>query len=220
MTRQPIHLRPEPTGDDPARITWRVGPGLVRVSREVAADSAPDAIARLLVDGVLSAVTVAPGRIDTRLAPGRTANDDGRAVRTALFEVLAGPQGWPDGTETGSDGIAEAADREIARAVDDVLHGEFGAYTSSHGGEISLIGVTDGQVRVRLSGQCHGCTFADNTVRNNLAARLAPIPGFRGVRILADGEGAPVPRTARSRAARPPLLRRLTTRAPRGPYGS
>lgn len=212
MMTRPILLRPEPASpDDPRLISWHVGPGLIRTTGEISPDSAPAPLGRLFDDGILAAVDVAPGRIGTRLAAGRTAGDDGPAVRSALFEVLSAPGGWPggDGAPGADEAVVEAADREIAAAVADVLAGDFGAYTASHGGAVTLLGVTDGRVRVRLGGRCHGCAYADNTIRNDLAARLSAIPGFRGVVVAGDGECAPVTKSTRTRLSLPRIRRNL-----------
>lgn len=192
MTAPNVHLRPEPPGDDPSVISWRVGPGLVRTIGDVPSEHAPDAIRRLLADGMLESVTVAPGRIRTRLASGHTAADAGATIRSALFDVLSVPGGWPDGPADQTSpaaaqaAVAVAADRELSAAVAQVLAGDFGAYTSSHGGAVTLLDVRGGQVRVQLAGRCNGCAFADNTIRNDLVARLAGLPGFRGVTVAGD----------------------------------
>ncbi|GAC58587.1 hypothetical protein GOHSU_43_00310 [Gordonia hirsuta DSM 44140 = NBRC 16056] len=211
MREQPVHLRPESVGEDPSAIRWRIAPGLIRHTGDVPASLAPPSIRRLFDDGVLASVHVRPGHITTRLCPGLAAADAGRAVRSALFEVLSAPGGWPDDAAAGAPGpretVAAAADREIAAAVQSVLDGEFGSYTSAHGGLVTLLGVTDGQVRVQLGGRCHGCAFADNTIRNNLVARLSPIPGFRGVTVAGDSECSASAEIGRIRLSLPRLRR-------------
>lgn len=173
-----VHLTAESVSD--ATIGWRVGPGLIRSSGPVPAGEAPAPLRALFDDGVLAAVEVAPGSIRTTLGPGRSAAVDGPSVRSALYEVLAAEGGWPSG---GTTTVAQAADREIATAVADVLAGEFGAYTATHGGRVNLVDVSDGVVCVELGGHCHGCPAADATLKNNLAVRLAGIPGFRGLAV-------------------------------------
>ncbi len=216
---RPVLLRPEPVASaDPLLISWRVGPGLVRRTAPVSAQDAAEPVRRLFDDGVLAALRVEPGRIDTRLAAGRTPAADGPAVRSALFEVLSAPGGWPgedaDDDRAGTAAVIAAADREIEAAVAAVLAGDFGAYTSSHGGAVTLVGVHDGRVHVRLAGRCHGCAFADNTIRNDLSARLSSVPGFREVVVRAEvdcdpGTGAPVTKSTRARLSLPRLRRNL-----------
>lgn len=194
-----VHLIPESASAD--AIYWRVGPGLVRHSDTVGAADAPAPLRSLFDAGVLAGVAVEPGRIVTYLGSERTAAADGPAIRTALFKVLSADGGWP--APDAGVSVAQAADAEIAAAVGAVLAGEFGTYTATHGGRVELLGVEDGQVRVALAGQCHGCAAADATVKQNLAARLATIPGFRGV-VVAGEESCPA---SESRRLLLPLLR-------------
>ncbi|WP_298440722.1 NifU family protein [Gordonia sp. (in: high G+C Gram-positive bacteria)] len=184
----PVHLHPEAAADgDPAVIGWRIGPGLVRFTGDVPAGEAPPPVRALFDDAVLTAVHVSPGRIETRLAPDRTAAGDGARIRSALYTVLAAEGGWRrDGADEEGPAIRAAADREIAERVRAVLDGDFGDYTASHGGSVDLVGVTDGVVNVVLNGSCHGCAAADNTVRQNLEGRLRVIPGFRGIAVVGD----------------------------------
>nr|WP_053777999.1 hypothetical protein [Gordonia sp. NB41Y]KOY49272.1 hypothetical protein ISGA_11195 [Gordonia sp. NB41Y] len=93
---RPVMLLPAPTDPaDPSVIRWRVGPGLVRMDGEVPATQLPGELRALVDAGVLEAVRVQPGRVDTRLAAGHDPRTDGSAVRDALFTVLSRPGGWP-----------------------------------------------------------------------------------------------------------------------------
>lgn len=193
-----IMLLPAPA--DPATpdvIGWRVGPGLVRVDTEVDADDLPTELRELADTGVLRSVRVRPGRIDTRLMAGHDATSDGSRIRAALFGVLSKPGGWPspthhdDGPATSPErAVRRGADHELEIGVREVLAGEFGVYTASHGGHVDLVDVTDGTVTVRLTGQCHGCAAAEVTLRDNLAQRLRRLPGYVGLR-TATADGCP-----------------------------
>ena len=48
----------------------------------------------------------------------------------------------------------------IARALDRVR-----PYLGSHGGDVKLLGVTDGVVHLRLEGSCHGCPSSTVTMK-------------------------------------------------------
>lgn len=48
----------------------------------------------------------------------------------------------------------------VARALDRVR-----PYLGSHGGDVTLVGVEDGVVRLRLEGSCHGCGASTTTVK-------------------------------------------------------
>ena len=59
-------------------------------------------------------------------------------------------------------------------------------YINSHGGEVELISVEDGVVRVRMSGACQGCAASAMTLRRGIEEALrAGYPGFREV--VAEG---------------------------------
>lgn len=57
------------------------------------------------------------------------------------------------------------------------------AYARSHGGEITLLGVSpDGDVNIRLTGACDGCPLSDLTLKHGIEEQLkALVPGVRQV---------------------------------------
>ncbi len=57
------------------------------------------------------------------------------------------------------------------------------AYARSHGGEISLIGVTDdGIVKVRMSGACRGCPMSGLTLKHGIEMQLKQlVPGVKKI---------------------------------------
>lgn len=67
----------------------------------------------------------------------------------------------------GVDTDAAAAERAVQLALDEVR-----PYVHSHGGEIEVVSVTDGVVRLRMSGACNGCTASDDTVSRQISAAL------------------------------------------------
>ena len=65
--------------------------------------------------------------------------------------------------------------------VDEALE-QVRPYINSHGGEVELISVEDGVVRVRMSGACQGCAASAMTLRRGIEEALrAGYPGFREV---------------------------------------
>ena len=55
-------------------------------------------------------------------------------------------------------------------------------YINSHGGEVELLSVEDGVVRVRMSGACQGCAASAMTLRRGIEEALrAGYPAFREV---------------------------------------
>ena len=64
-------------------------------------------------------------------------------------------------------------------------------YINSHGGEVELISVDDGMVRVRMSGACQGCAASAMTLRRGIEDALrAGYPGFREV-VAEESEAGP-----------------------------
>lgn len=61
--------------------------------------------------------------------------------------------------DLGVDVDASLIDRTVQLALDDVR-----PYVHSHGGDVEVLGIADGVVRLRMVGHCDGCTAADQTV--------------------------------------------------------
>jgi Fe-S cluster biogenesis protein NfuA len=51
----------------------------------------------------------------------------------------------------------------IERALDDVR-----PFLQSHGGEVELVGITDGVVRLQMRGNCHGCPSSAVTMKTKI----------------------------------------------------
>lgn len=67
-------------------------------------------------------------------------------------------------------------------------------YINGHGGEVSVCGVSNGVVRVQLSGSCSGCTSAAQTLREGVEKALRDeLPGFVAMEVEADDGAAPHP---------------------------
>lgn len=66
-------------------------------------------------------------------------------------------------------------------------------FIHGHGGEVEVLGVTDGIVRVRMSGACAGCTASAVTLRDGVEEALRDgMPGFAGLDVVED-EAEPHP---------------------------
>lgn len=62
-------------------------------------------------------------------------------------------------------------------------------FVHSHGGEVEVLGVTEGTVHVRLSGACSGCTASDITLTEGVEEALREgLPGF--VRVTVEDDDA------------------------------
>ena len=123
--------------------------------------AAEDGVVTLAADGSPGAVRPILGRIEAQIraaVPGVT------AVRLAS----AGPAP-PEAGDLGS-----AAQR--------ILDAEINPAIAAHRGRVTVAGVTDGWIRVRLEGGCQGCSLAEVTLRQGiepvLRARLPQLTGL------------------------------------------
>jgi Fe-S cluster biogenesis protein NfuA len=67
-------------------------------------------------------------------------------------------------------------------------------YVHEHGGEVEVLGVQHGVVRVRLLGACSGCTSAAETLRHGVEEALREnLPGFVAMDVAPDDGAAPHP---------------------------
>ncbi len=67
-------------------------------------------------------------------------------------------------------------------------------YLHEHGGDVEVLGVSHGVVRVRLAGACSGCTAAAITLREGVEESLREgLPGFRGIDVEPDTGAAHPP---------------------------
>ena len=81
-------------------------------------------------------------------------------------------------------------DRATAeRAMQDIR-----PYIQSHGGEVDVLDVEEGIVRVRLSGSCSGCSASAITLQEGVEkAMRTHLPGFRGLEVEEDEDATPHP---------------------------
>jgi Fe-S cluster biogenesis protein NfuA len=67
-------------------------------------------------------------------------------------------------------------------------------YLREHGGEVDVLAVQDGVVRVQLRGACSGCTSAAQTLRHGVEEALREnLPGFVAMDVAPDDGAAPHP---------------------------
>ena len=67
-------------------------------------------------------------------------------------------------------------------------------YITEHGGDVEVLGVERGVVRVRLSGACSGCTSAGQTLRYGVEEALRDnLPGFVAMDVAPDSGAAAHP---------------------------
>lgn len=147
---------------DPQRVHWVVVHDRMPARGRVRC--APGRLGQLQADGVIDEMTVDGADIAITLSPQQSWRARGEEIRVALDEALREPAGWRmDPSERTS---------EIAQAAEELLAGPIGALAASHGGAIELVGVTGDQVRVRMSGACHGCPASASTLHDRLQCEL------------------------------------------------
>lgn len=132
-----------------------------------------------------------------------------RLAVTRLADLLAGDLPALRGAEAAVDWLFQA----YGVGVDDVEAALVALepvrpYVTGHGGDVEVLSVEQGVVRVRLSGACSGCTSAAQTLRFGVEEALREnLPGFVAMDVEPD-DGAP---------AHPPpttVLLQITPRPP------
>lgn len=84
-------------------------------------------------------------------------------------------------------GVGLDARAAARRALDDIR-----PYIQSHGGEVEVVDVEDGVVRVRLSGACSGCSASAITLQQGVEEALrSNLPDFAGLEVEEDPDAAP-----------------------------
>ena len=67
-------------------------------------------------------------------------------------------------------------------------------FLRSHGGEVELVGITDGVVRLRMKGSCQGCPSSSETLRNRIEeAIVAAAPDATGIAVEGVAEPTAAP---------------------------
>ncbi len=72
-----------------------------------------------------------------------------------------------DAYSLGVDADPAATARIVQLALDEVR-----PYVHSHGGELEVLSIADGVVKLRMHGSCNGCTAADHTVAGRIDVAL------------------------------------------------
>ena len=75
---------------------------------------------------------------------------------------------------------------QVEHALEDVR-----AYIQSHGGQVEVLAVEDGVVRLRLAGSCSGCSGSAMTLKRGVETALRE--GFPGFKTMAVEEPEPEP---------------------------
>lgn len=77
-------------------------------------------------------------------------------------------------------------------------------YLGSHGGNVELLGVSDGIVRLRLQGSCDGCPSSAVTMKQTIEEAIyGKAPDVTAVEVEGLTESPPAPASGRARLALP-----------------
>ena len=69
-------------------------------------------------------------------------------------------------------GLGDSADLDAARVSVQAALGEVRPYLHSHGGDMEVVHIEDGVVRLKLHGSCDGCTASDATIIEQVEAAM------------------------------------------------
>jgi NFU1 iron-sulfur cluster scaffold homolog, mitochondrial len=141
--------------------------------------AAEDGVITLAADGSPGAVRPILDRIEAQIraaVPGVT------AVRLAAADPV--PSGAAD--------LTGAAD--LAGAARAILDADINPAIAAHRGRVTVAGVSDGWIRVRLEGGCQGCSLAEVTLRQGIEPVLrARLPQMTGLVDVTEHEAGTEP---------------------------
>lgn len=170
-----IRIRAEPLIADPDSCRFTVsravhpgGPFLFRDADEARGSALPERL--FAIEGVTS-VLVADDIVTVRKDPAASWADLMKPVGAAIRAQLA--TGEPalvprdDGPRA-----PVTTDAALLTAVQDVLDTTINPAIASHSGLITVVGVRDRVVYVKMSGGCQGCSAASVTLRQGVEAML------------------------------------------------
>lgn len=188
-----IPMHPEGT-DDAQTVRWVVPVGVLPVVGAIHA--APGEFGALLADGMLAEVAVESQAVVVRLADGASWGEHGARVRDALAGALARPHEWRPALPVTPDDVLRAA-------LTDLLDGSVGDFIRSHGGEVHVVSIADGRVRLRMAGSCAHCPALAFTLHGRIESELRRrYPALVDVKAAAESGAAhrPLWRPARRSA--------------------
>ncbi|MGV1037584.1 MAG: NifU family protein [Candidatus Nanopelagicales bacterium] len=179
-----LRIHAERTSDELA-IDWVIRDNLMQgtasVQRGDVPPGTPAPLAALVESGTVARIESREGAIRV-WRPVHTPSWDGLAsqVDAAVHaSFVRGP--WVVDTAAASEQRG-SGDSRLVEGVRELLDGEVGDYITSHGGQMTLLDVSDGVVTLELSGACKGCPAATHTLRMGIETRLRDrFPELRAV---------------------------------------
>jgi len=115
-------------------------------------------------------------------------------IRAAVPEITGVRLVTPGPAPAGTTPEKREDPADLAGAARRVLDADINPAIAAHRGHVSLAGVEDGWVRVRLEGGCQGCSLAEVTLRQGIEPLLrARLPGMTGLIDVTDHEAGTEP---------------------------
>lgn len=115
-----------------------------------------------------------------RLRPGGRSGD--AAAQTA-GRLTRFPEG--DIKRRGGAGVEGKGQQTVDRGKVETVLNRVRPMLQADGGDVELVGIEGGVVKVRLKGTCGGCPFAAMTIKNGIEAALkAEIPAVEAVQAV------------------------------------
>jgi Fe-S cluster biogenesis protein NfuA len=163
--------------DEKVRATLErsVAPAVIARGGNVRLLSVEDGVVTLEASGSPGAIFPVRSRIEALL-------------RNAVPEVTA--LRIVPGEEPAAAGAEEDLDQRVRRALDE----EINPAIAAHRGRVTLVGCSEGWIRIRLEGGCQGCSLAEVTVRQGIEPLLrARAPEIVGILDVTDHEAGTEP---------------------------
>lgn len=162
MAEQVVAIHPEST-PDPKTLRWVVSHRRLPFVGTVSSAPGLDELT-----GVVQKITARTDSLLVTLAAGRSWQQDGSAVRSALGRALSETTRW----QGGDDSRELDDDAALAMFATELIDGPIGEIARAHGGSIELVSANKGVVSVRMSGACRGCPAAAITMHQRLEHQL------------------------------------------------
>jgi Fe-S cluster biogenesis protein NfuA len=180
QVQAPVTIKAETAIADPDTCKFTVSTivqagGPFFFADQAQAASAPLAVTLFELPGVASVLIA-----DNTVSVSKSADTSWQNLKTAIGAAIRAQllSGLPAVLATAVTAQAQGRSSEIVRGiVQDILDREVNRSIASHGGEISIVDLREGQLYVRMSGGCQGCASSEATLKQGfevMVKRAAP----------------------------------------------
>ena len=180
QVQAPVTIKAETAIADPDTCKFTVSTivqagGPFFFADQAQAASAPLAATLFGLPGVASVLIA-----DNTVSVSKSADTSWQTLKSAIGAAIRAQllSGLPAVLATAVTAQAQGRSSEIVRGiVQDILDREVNRSIASHGGEISIVDLREGQLYVRMSGGCQGCASSEATPKQGfevMVKRAAP----------------------------------------------